>query len=63
MKKAGITHQLAKLYQAEQSLLFKFAIDTECSDEQINYICRKIFELSNLILRLENTLWSIKNEK
>lgn len=53
MQKKEIRKELKRLYEAESSLLFKFATDKDCSPQQLSYISRKIFEISDLIYKLE----------
>ena len=63
MDKKAIQAELKKLLEFEESILYKLAIDTDTKDEQLQFITRKIFELSELILRLERALEEInKNE-
>ena len=63
MNKETIEAELKKLLDFEENILHKLATDTETSDKQLRFITKKIFELSELILRLERALQEIrKNE-
>ena len=63
MDKKAIQAELKKLLEFEESVLYKLAMDTDTDDDQLQFITRKIFELSELILRLERALEEInKNE-
>jgi len=62
-QKQEIKKQLRRLLQSEQDVLYRLAIDKGANMEELNYVVKKIFEMSNLILRLEITLEEIrKNE-
>jgi|GEM_PF-6751892 hypothetical protein len=62
-QKQEIKKQLKKLLQSEAEILYRLAIDTATPIEELNYVVNKIFEMSNLILRLNKTLEEIrKNE-
>jgi hypothetical protein len=63
MDKIQIKRQLRKLQQSEESILRKLAQDTDTDFDQIKFVIQKIWEMSDLILRLEKTLEEIrKNE-
>jgi len=48
----------------EDTLLLKFVYEaSHCSEEQMRFISRKLFEISDLILRLQNALAEIENER
>ena len=63
MDKKDIQLELKKLLEFEESILYKLAIDTDTDDEQLQFITKKIFELSELILRLERALKEIKKNE
>ena len=63
MDKIEIKRQLRRLRESEQAILQKLALDTNTDFDQIKYVIQKIWEVSDLILRLEKTLEEIrKNE-
>ena len=63
MDKKTIKTELKKLLDFEENILYKLAIDTDTSDEQLRFITRRLLELSGYILRLERALREIdKNE-
>jgi hypothetical protein len=64
MEKKRIKQEISKLKQAESNLLIKFAVEAHtCSEAQLRYISKKLFEISDLILRLEDALEEIRNER
>jgi hypothetical protein len=63
MNKIKIKREISKLLEAEATLLVKFALSTDYTMEEMNYICEKIFEMSDLILRLRKTLKDMRNDK
>jgi len=63
MDKIEIKRQLRRLRESEEAILQKLALDTNTDFDQIKYVIQKIWEMSDLILRLEKTLEEIrKNE-
>ena len=63
MDKIQVKRQIVKLRESEKIILQKLAIDKTTDFEQIKYIIQKIWEMSDMILRLEKTLEEIrKNE-
>ena len=63
MDKIEIKRQLRRLRDSEEAILQKLALDTNTDFDQIKYVIQKIWEMSDLILRLEKTLEEIrKNE-
>ena len=54
MEKQQIKNQIA---------IFKLATDHKTDPNQINFIIKKVFELSNLILRLKTILKEIRNNE
>jgi hypothetical protein len=56
MNKEKIKSELRRLLQAEETLLVNFALDSHCTIEELCYISSKIFEMSNLILKLKQAL-------
>ena len=64
MDKQKIKTELKKLLRMEDELLRKFALEgRSVSDKQLRFVCGKIFEISDLILRLEKALAEIENER
>jgi hypothetical protein len=63
MEKQQIKNQIANLRKSEESILFKLATDHKTDPKQINFIIKKVFELSNLILRLETILKEIRDNE
>ena len=64
MDKQKIKTELKKLLRMEDELLRKFATQGHSvSDKQLRFVCGKIFEISDLILRLQNALAEIENER
>jgi len=62
-QKQQLKKQLKKLLQSEEEILYRIAIANGNELEEINYVVKKIFEMSSLIVRLERTLEEIrKNE-
>jgi len=62
-QKQQLKKQLKKLLQSEEEILYRVAIANGSVLEEINYVVKKIFEMSSLIMRLERTLEEIrKNE-
>jgi len=63
MKKEHVKKELSKLLEVEADILGKLARDTSTPDEKLRLITKKLFELSDLILRLQRVLREIrKNE-
>tara|TARA_R110000823_G_scaffold194846_3_gene326221 strand:+ start:1949 stop:2143 length:195 start_codon:yes stop_codon:yes gene_type:complete len=63
MEKQQIKNQIVNLQKSEESILFKLATDHKTDPNQINFIIKKVFELSNLILRLKTILKEIRNNE
>ena len=62
-QKQEVKKQLKKLLRSEEDILYILATNARVDIDEANYAVRKIFEMSNLILRLERTLEEIrKNE-
>ncbi len=62
-QKQEVKKQLKKLLQSEEDVLYMLATNPRADMDEVNYVVRKIFEMSSLILRLERTLEEIrKNE-
>ena len=62
-QKQEVKKQLKKLLRSEEDILYILAINARVDIDEANYAVKKIFEMSNLILRLERTLEEIrKNE-
>jgi len=64
MNKTKIKSEINRLMDLEDTLLLKFVYEaSHCSEEQMRFISRKLFEISDLILRLQNALAEIENER
>jgi len=64
MEKKTIKNEIKRLEKIETDLLVRFALDADrCTDDHLSYITRKIFEISNLILRLQKALKELDNER
>lgn len=64
MNPSKIRQELGKLKEAESALLYKFATEGNHIDpRQLQYVSKKIFEISDLILRLEEALAETKDER
>ena len=62
-QKQEVKKQLKKLLQSEEGILYMLATNPRADIDEVNYVVKKIFEMSNLISRLERTLEEIrKNE-
>ena len=64
MDKTKIKSEINRLIDLEETLLLKFVYEaSHCSEEQMRFVSKKLFEISDLILRLQNALEEIKNER
>lgn len=63
MKKEHVKKELSKLLEVEADILGKLARDTNTPDEKLRLITKKLFELSDLILRLQRVLREIKKNE
>jgi hypothetical protein len=62
-QKQEVKNQLKSLLQSEEGVLYMLATNPRADINEVNYVVKKIFEMSGLILRLERTLREIrKNE-
>ena len=62
-QKQEVKKQLKHLLQSEEGVLYMLANNPRADIDEVNYVVKKIFEMSSLILRLERTLEEIrKNE-
>jgi hypothetical protein len=64
MERKTIRDEIRRLKRVEADLLIKFALDADdCTDDHLSYVTGKIFEVSNLILRLQRALQDLDNER
>lgn len=64
MNRKTIKNEIRRLKQVETDLLVRFAIEADgCTDDHLSYITGKIFEVSNLIMRLQIALQELDNER
>ena len=64
MQQEIIEKEIDRLKKIESRLLYKFVYEAQyCTDKHLSYISGKIFEISDLIVRLNQVLKEIqKNE-
>ena len=63
MDKSKIKSEISRLEEIEDGLLLKFVYEAKyCSEKQLRFVSKKIFEISDLILRLKTALAEIENE-
>lgn len=63
MDKSKIKSEISRLEEIEDGLLLKFVYEARyCSKKQLRLVSKKIFEISDLILRLKTALAEIENE-
>ena len=64
MDRMKIKSEIIKLLNIEEGILLKLAYESAyCSDEQLRYVSKKIFEISDMILRLKRALLEIDDER
>jgi len=64
MDKLKIKSEIRRLEEIEDGLLLKFVYESRyCSKKQLRLVSKKIFEISDLILRLKTALAEIENER
>lgn len=63
MNKQEIKSQLSDLLMAEESILFKLSTEYEIDAEQTSFVIKKLFEISEMILRLKIILKEIKHNE
>lgn len=64
MDRMKIKSEINRLLNIEESILLKLAYEsTYCSEEQLRYVSKKIFEISDMILRLKRALLEFDNER
>jgi len=64
MDKVKIKSEISRLMDLEDTLLLKFIYEaSHCSEKQLRFVSKKLFEISDLILRLKNALAEIESER
>jgi hypothetical protein len=63
MNKQEIKNKLYNLLRAEESILFKLSTDNTTDIEQVNFVIKRLFEMSEMILRLKAILKEIDNSE
>lgn len=64
MDRMKIKSEINRLLNIEESILLKLTYEsTYCSEEQLRYISKKIFEISDMILRLKRALLEFDDER
>jgi hypothetical protein len=63
MTKQEIKNKLYNLLRAEESILFKLSTDNTTDIEQVNFVIKRLFEMSEMILRLKAILKEIDNSE
>ena len=64
MDRMKIKSEINRLLNIEESILLKLTYEsTYCSEEQLRYVSKKIFEISDMILRLKRALLEFDNER
>ena len=63
MNKQEVKNKLYNLLRAEESILFKLSTDNSTDIKQVNFVIKRLFEMSEMILRLQAILKEIKNNE
>ena len=64
MDRMKIKSEINKLLSIEEGILLKLAYESShCSEEQLRYVSKKIFEISNMILILKRALLEFDDER
>jgi len=63
MNKQEIKSQLCDLLIAEESILFKLSTEYQADIVQTNFVIKRLFEISEMILRLKIILKEIKDNE
>ncbi len=64
MDKKKILKEIKRLEEIESSLLIKLENEAHlCTEDHLRFVTKKIFEVSNFILRLKEVLEELKNER
>lgn len=64
MDRMKIKSEINKLLNIEEGILLKLAYESShCSEEQLRYVSKKIFEISDMIFRLKRALLEFDNER
>lgn len=63
MDRMKIKYEINRLLDIEEGILLKLAYESRyCSDKQLRYVSKKIFEISDMILRLKRALLEFDDE-
>ena len=64
MDRMKIKSEIIRLMNIEEGILLKLAYESKyCTEEQLRYVSKKIFEISDMILRLKRALLEYDNER
>ena len=64
MDKTKVKTDISRLIDLEETLLLKFVYEaSHCSEKQLRFVSKKLFEISDLILRFQNLLAEIEGER
>ncbi len=64
MNRMKIKSEINKLLNIEEGILLKLVYESgHCSEEQLRYVSKKIFEISDMILRLKKALLEFDDER
>lgn len=64
MDRMKIKSEIIKLLNIEEGILLKLAYESShCSEEQLRYVSKKIFEISDMILILKRALLEFDDER
>ncbi len=64
MDKTKVKTEISRLIDLEETLLLKFVYEaSHCSEKQLRFVSKKLFEISDLILRFQNLLAEIEGER
>ena len=64
MDRMKIKSEINRLMNIEEGILLKLAYESKyCTEEQLRYVSKKIFEISDMILRLKRALLEYDNER
>ena len=64
MNRMKIKSEINRLMNIEEGILLKLAYESKyCTEEQLRYVSKKIFEISDMILRLKKALLEFDDER
>ena len=64
MDRMKIKSEINRLMNIEEGILLKLAYESKyCTEEQLRYVSKNIFEISDMILRLKRALLEYDNER